>query len=161
MENMENIEKVAVAQDKSGISYQHIEQVGKTIATLEGCGNNLDCILWKLVGNNSNFLTFTGCDANIRGKTLKMKNRYRAVVKVNENGGDVYSELGGKEAAHLKVMSKYHKNLDANLRAFLGDVRNLAAGVEHYLDKKGVDYSRVPTVEQLKEIRFSVAKVEK
>lgn len=84
-----------------------------------------------------------------------MRDRYNGVAKVNTADGDVYSEEEGKNVAYEKVMKKYHKNLDSNLRVFLADVRNLAAGVEHYLDKKGVDYSTVPTVEDVKKSRFT------
>ena len=80
----------------------------------------------------------------------------RGVAKCNTNEGDVYDEREGKLEAYKKVMAKYHKNLDSNLRAFLADVRSLAAGVEHYLDKKNVDYSKVPSVEELKASRFTV-----
>lgn len=146
---------MSVKNNKGGITYKHIPHVGKTIATLEGCGDNLDNILWKLVMNNSRFLGFIGCNADECKKTMIMRDRYNGVAKVNIADGDVYSEEEGKSVAYEKVMKKYHKNLDSNLRVFLADVRNLAAGVEHYLDKKGVDYSKVPTVEDVKKSRFT------
>ena len=146
---------MSTKNNKGGITYKHIPHVGKTIATLEGCGYNLDNILWKLVINNSRFLEFIGCNAEECKKSMIMRDRYNGVAKVNTTDGDVYSEEEGKNVAYEKVMKKYHKNLDSNLRVFLADVRNLAAGVEHYLDKKGVDYSTVPTVEDVKKSRFT------
>ena len=143
-----------IKNDKGGITYQHIPHVGKTIATLEGCGDNLENIIWKLVVNNSRFLGFIGCNAAESKKSLVMKDRYRGVAKVNTTDGDVYDEAEGKLVAYKKVMNKYHKNLDTNLRTFLADVRGLVAGIEHYLDKKGVDYSKVPSVEEIKQNRF-------
>lgn len=143
-----------IKNDKGGITYQHIPHVGKTIATLDGCGNNLENIIWKLVVNNSRFLGFIGCNAVESKKSLAMKDRYRGVAKVNTTDGDVYDEAEGKLVAYKKVMNKYHKNLDTNLRTFLADVRGLVAGIEHYLDKKGVDYSKVPSVEDIKKNRF-------
>ena len=146
---------MSTKNDKGGITYKHIPHVGKTIATLEGCGDNLENILWKLVINNSRFLGFIGCNAEECKNAMIMRDRYNGVAKVNTADGDVYSEEEGKNVAYEKVMKKYHKNLDSNLRVFLADVRNLAAGVEHYLDKKGVDYSTVPTVEDVKKSRFT------
>ena len=146
---------MSTKNDKGGITYKHIPHVGKTIATLEGCGDNLENILWKLVINNSRFLGFIGCNAEECKKSMVMRDRYNGVAKVNTADGDIYSEEEGKNVAYEKVMKKYHKNLDSNLRVFLADVRNLAAGVEHYLDKKGVDYSTVPTVEDVKKSRFT------
>ena len=146
---------MSTKNNKGGITYKHIPHVGKTIATLEGCGDNLENILWKLVINNSRFLGFIGCNAEECKKSMIMRDRYNGVAKVNTADGDVYSEEEGKNVAYEKVMKKYHKNLDSNLRVFLADVRNLAAGVEHYLDKKGVDYSTVPTVEDVKNSRFT------
>lgn len=145
---------MSMKNNKSGISYQHIPHVGKTIATLEGCGDNLENIIWKLVVNNSRFLGFIGVNAEESKKALVMKDRYRGVAKVNTADGDVYDETEGKTVAYKKVMNKYHKNLDNNLRTFLADVRGLVAGIEHYLDKKGVDYSKVPSVENIKQNRF-------
>lgn len=146
---------MSTKNNKGGITYKHIPHVGKTIATLEGCGDNLENILWKLVINNSRFLGFVGCNDEECKKSMTMRNRYNGVAKVNTADGDVYSEEEGKSVAYEKVMKKYHKNLDSNLRVFLADVRNLAAGVEHYLDKKNVDYSNVPTVEDVKKSRFT------
>ena len=146
---------MSTKNNKGGITYKHIPQAGKTIATLEGCGDNLENILWKLVINNSRFLGFIGCNAEECKKSMIMRDRYNGVAKVNTADGDVYSEEEGKNVAYEKVMKKYHKNLDSNLRVFLVDVRGLAAGVEHYLDKKGVDYSNVPTVEDVKKSRFT------
>lgn len=140
--------------DKGGITYQHIPHVGKTIATLEGCGDNLENIIWKLVVNNSRYLGFIGCNAEESKKSLTMKDRYRSVAKCNTADGDIYDEAEGKLVAYKKVMNKYHKNLDNNLRIFLTDVRSLVAGIEHYLDKKGVDYSKIPSVEDIKKNRF-------
>ena len=136
-----------------GITYKHIPQAGKTIATLKGCGNNLDNIIWKLTNNNSRFLEFVVKyeDAN----RLAMKDSYRGVAKCNIDEGDVYDEKEGKLQAYKKAMSKYHKSLDSNLRTFLADVRGLVAGVEHYLEKKGIDYSKVPSVEEIKTNRFN------
>ena len=139
--------------ENGGISYRHIPQAGKTIATLEGCGNNLENIIWKLVLNNSRYLGFIGINST-DSKDLMMSDRYRGVAKVNTDDGDVYDETEGKNVAYKKVMHKYHKNLDSRLRAFLADVRGLLAGIEHYLDKKGVDYSKVPSVEDMKKSRF-------
>ena len=146
---------MSTKNNKGGITYKHIPHVGKTIATLEGCGDNLENILWKLVINNSRFLGFIGCNAEECKKSMIIRDRYNGVAKVNTAEGDIYSEEEGKNVAYEKVMKKYHKNLDSNLRVFLADVRNLAAGVEHYLDKKNVDYSNVPTVEDVKNIRFT------
>ena len=146
---------MSTKNNKGGITYKHIPHVGKTIATLEGCGDNLDNILWKLVINNSRFLGFIGCNAEECKKSMIMRDRYNGVAKVNTADGDVYNEEEGKNVAYEKVMKKYHKNLDSNLRVFLADVRGLAAGVEHYLDKKNVDYSNVPTVEDVKKSRFT------
>lgn len=137
--------------ENGGITYQHIPHAGKTIATLEGCGNNLENIIWKLVVNNSRYLGFIGVNST---KELIMSDRYRGIAKVNTADGDVYEEAEGKTVAYKKVMHKYHKNLDSRLRIFLTDVRGLLAGIEHYLDKKGVDYSKVPSVEELKKNRF-------
>ena len=149
---------MSTKNDKGGITYQHIPHVGKTIATLEGCGDNLENIIWKLVVNNSRFLGFVGCNAEESKKSLVMKDRYRGVAKVNTSDGDIYDEAEGKLVAYKKVMNKYHKNLDANLRTFLADVRGLVAGIEHYLEKKGVDYSKVPSVEDIKKNRFTFSK---
>lgn len=149
---------MSTKNDKGGITYQHIPHVGKTIATLEGCGDNLESIIWKLTINNSHFLDFVGCNTKKSKKSLIMKDRYRGVAKVNTSDGDVYDEAEGKTVAYKKVMNKYHKNLDANLRIFLADVRGLVAGVEHYLEKKGVDYSKVPSVEEIKKNRFFLSK---
>ena len=140
-------------KDNGGITYRHIPQVGKTIATLEGCSNNLENIIWKLVINNSRYLGFIGINST-ESEDLMMSDRYRGVAKVNSAEGDVYDEDEGKTVAYKKVMNKYHKNLDSRLRKFLADVRGLLAGVEHYLDKKGVDYSNVPSVDELKKSRF-------
>ena len=146
---------MSTKNNKGGITYKHIPQDGKTIATLEGCGDNLENILWKLVINNSRFLGFIGCNAEECKKSMIMRDRYNGVAKVNTADGDVYSEEEGKNVAYEKVMKKYHKNLDSNLRVFLADVRGLAAGVEHYHDKKNVDYSNVPTVDDEKKSRFT------
>lgn len=147
---------MSTKNDKGGITYKHIPQVGKTIATLEGCGENLDNIIWKLTINNSRYLGFVGCNNVENSKNgLNMKNCYRGVAKCNTAEGDVYDEREGKLEAYKKVMKKYHRSLDANLRAFLADIRGLVAGVEHYLDKKGVDYSKVPSVEDYKKSRFT------
>lgn len=149
---------MSIKNDKGGITYQHIPHVGKTIATLEGCGDNLENIIWKLVVNNSRYLGYIGVNTEEHKKSLVMKDRYRGVAKVNTTDGDVYDETEGKTVAYKKVMNKYHKNLDTNLRTFLADVRGLVAGVEHYLEKKGVDYSKVPSVEEIKKNRFSLSK---
>ena len=146
---------MSTKNDKGGITYQHIPHVGKTIATLEGCGDNLENIIWKLVINNSRYLGYIGCNAEGLKNSLIMKDRYRSIAKCNTEDGDVYDEREGKLQAYKKVMSKYHKNLDSNLRTFLTDVRGLVAGIEHYLDKKGVDYSKVPSVEEIKKHRFN------
>lgn len=139
--------------ENGGITYQHIPQAGKTIATLEGCGNNLENIIWKLVVNNSKYLGFVGTNYR-ESSELEMSDRYRGIAKVNTAEGDVYDEAEGNTVAYKKVMRKYHKNLDSRLRLFLTDVRGLLAGIEYYLDKKGVDYSKVPSVEELKKNRF-------
>lgn len=144
------------SKDKSGITYKCIPQASKTIATLEGCGNNLEHILYKLIVNNSRYLYYMGVDPVEGDNRLLTKNVYRGVAKCNTNEGDVYNEEEGKLQAYKKVMAKYHKNMDHDLCVFLDDVRNLAAGVEHYLDKKGVDYSKVSSVEEIKNIRFKV-----
>lgn len=146
---------MSTKNDKGGITYKHIPQVGKTIATLEGCGNNLENIIWKLTINNSRYLGFIGCNPEDSKNSLAMKDCYRGIAKCNTDEGDVYDEREGKLQAYKKVMGKYHKNLDANLRIFLADVRGLVAGIEHYLEKKGVDYSKVPSVEELKKQRFN------
>ena len=146
-----------VKNDKGGITYQHIPQVGKTIATLEGCGNNLEAIILKLINNNSNYLYYLGNDyLDSDKKALVIKDYYRGVVKCNTDEGDVYDEREGRLQAYKKVMNKYHKNLNSNLITFLTDVRGLVAGIEHYLEKKGVDYSKAPSVEELKVSRFTV-----
>jgi hypothetical protein len=145
----------ATKNENGGITYQHIPQAGKTIATLEGCGNNLENIIWKLVLNNSRYLGFIGINS-YDSKELMMSDRYRGIAKVNTEEGDVYDEAEGNTVAYKKVMHKYHKNLDSRLRMFLTDVRGLLAGIEHYLDKKGVDYSKVPSVDELKKSRFFI-----
>lgn len=142
-----------IKNENGGITYQHIPQAGKTIATLEGCGNNLENIIRKLVVNNSKYLGFIGVNST-ESKDLMMSDRYRGIAKVNSAEGDVYDETEGKTVAYKKVMRKYHKNLDSRLRLFLADVRGLLAGIEYYLDKKGVDYSKVPSVDELKKSRF-------
>ena len=144
--------------DKSGITYRHIPHVGKTIATLEGCSDNLEAVIWKLIINNSRYLSLVSVDIENPQKSLVMKDRYRAVAKCNTDEGDVYDEQEGRMQAYKKVMKKYHKNLDSNLCTFLADVRSLAAGVEHYLEKKGVDCSKVPSVEEIKKNRFTFSK---
>lgn len=134
-----------------GITYNSIPQAGKTIATLDGCEGNMDALIWKLVINNSKYLGYIGDE----GK-LTLKPQYRGIVRVNTKDGDTWDEETGKLEAYKKVMRKYHKNMDKNLCAFLADVRGLCAGIEYYLDKKGVDYSKVPSVEGLKKSRFFV-----
>lgn len=146
---------MSTKKDKGGITYQHIPHVGKTIATLEGCGNNLENIIWKLTENNSRYLGFRGVDYCEGKNALIMKDRYRGVAKCNTDDGDIYDEREGKLEAYKKVMAKYHKNIDSNLRTFLADVRGLVAGIEHYLEKKGVDYSKVPSIEDIKKSRFN------
>lgn len=133
-----------------GLTYTSIPQAGKTIATLEGCENNMEAVLWKLVINNSKYL---GYAANT--DSLPLKPQYRGIVRVNTNDGDTWDEEVGKYEAYRKAMGKYHKDMDRNLRTFLADVRSLCAGVEHYLDKRNVDYSNVPTIEGLKKSRFT------
>lgn len=141
--------KNEMARPEGGITYQQIPHVGKTIATLEGCESNMDALIWKLVINNSKYLGYIGDE----GK-LTLKPQYRGIVKVNTNDGDVWDEEIGKLEAYKKAMGKYHKNVDANLREFLKDVRCLCAGIEHYMDKKGVDYESIPSVEEIKKSRF-------
>ena len=96
---------MSTKNNKGGITYKHIPQAGKTIATLEGCGDNLENILWKLVINNSRFLGFIGCNAEECKKSMIMRDRYNGVAKVNTADGDVYSEEEGKNVAYEKVMN--------------------------------------------------------
>ena len=135
---------------ESGLSYQYIPNVGKTIVTLNGCAYNFANIARNITENNcKNLMLFVTDESSL------LKDTYRAHSKLNVKDGDVYNKEKGEQIAYEKVMAKYHKNLDSNLRAFLEEARNLEAGIEHYLDKRNIDYSSVPSIDMIKDKRFN------
>ena len=138
-------------EEKYGITYRQYPVVGKTIATLSGCSEDAMQIIDKVVRNNSN--QFCYCPREITDLPL-MDSSYRGIVVCNTVEGDVYDEKVGRKEAYKKVMNKYHKDLDRNLRKALKDARELCAGLEHYMDKKGIEYDTVENVEQLKTKKF-------
>ena len=140
---------MAINENRSSIKYQQFPKVGKTIATLEGCEENLRDLAWKLTLNNSKF--FGLCDFYLP----LLNPRYRAIVKVNEEDGDTWDATVGRAEAHAKVTRKYHKEMDYYLRLLLEDARNLVAGIEHYLEKRNIDYAKVDTIEAIKDKRFN------
>lgn len=140
-----------------GITYRQYPEIGKTIATMEGCKYDATRILSKLVYNNSKYFSLSSF---YEDEDIGMEDSYRGIVVCNTAEGDVYDEREGRREAYKKVMKKYHKDLDRKLRDALKDVRELAAGIEHYMDKKGIDYSGVAATEELKAKKFGSYKAE-
>lgn len=142
---------------KNGVTYLHSRESGKTIAFLEGVGSNPQRLLEKLVDNNSTMLSYTyqwGDDLKANGEMVSLKDMYKAIAKTNFSEGDTYDETTGERVAHEKVMAKYHANMDKSLRMLLKDARALIGGIEYYMDKHGIDYSNVPSIEEIRAKRF-------
>lgn len=137
--------------DKGGITYRHIPQGNKVIATLDGVGPNVGNVIDKLVYNNSKYLDTKWGDIC---RNLSLNDTYRATAKANTKEGDVYDAKKGEEVSYAKVMVKYHSAMDKKLRMFLTDIRGLAAAVEHYMTRHGISYEEVETVEYIKKSRF-------
>lgn len=136
----------------NGLTYKSFPAVGKTIAYLRGCEDNVYQVINKLITNNSKYL-----DADYIGilNDLSISNQYRGVAKTNFSEGDKFNKAIGEEVAYGRVMQKYHKNFDTQMKEFLKDIRILEAATENYMDKRAIDYKEVPSVEDVKNVRFS------
>lgn len=144
-------------EKRYGITYRQYPEIGKTIATMEGCEYDAIRILAKLAINNSRYFSTAPF---YEDDDTGMNSSYRGTVVCNTAEGDVYDEHEGRKEAYKKVMKKYHKDLDRKLRDALKDARELAAGIEHYMDKKSIDYSGVATTKELKAKKFGSYKAE-
>lgn len=138
---------MARERERYGITYRQYPVVGKTIATLSGCKNDADQIVEKITRNNSKYFNFWPVD-------FHMEESYRGIVVCNTAEGDVYDEREGRKEAYKKVMKKYHKDLERYLKGALKDARALVAGIEHYMDKKSIEYDTVAEVSELKAKKF-------
>lgn len=80
---------------------------------------------------------------------------YRGKARANMAEGDTFNEEIGKEMAKGRALEKYHRAMDRKVRMLLNDARRLVATVEHYCEKKSIDISDVPTVEDIKRSHFT------
>lgn len=68
------------------------------------------------------------------------------------NSIDVANPDIDRVAACKAVLKKYHKIRHRHFREIVTDFRRVLAGIEKYCEKKGIDLSSVPSVEDYKEM---------
>ena len=88
-------------------------------------------------------------------ENVLLEDNYRGKAKVNNVDGDKFVEEMGKEIARGKALEKYHRAFDKKILAMLLDARVLVATIEHYCNKKSIDTTKIPSVKEISEKRFS------
>ena len=88
--------------------------------------------------------------SGFNNKSYPMNNEFEGRSKCNVEAGDTYDHETGFKMATERCLGKYHKQLNTRLLQFLASVRNLCAYTEHYLDKQGIKYDNVMSVEDMK-----------
>lgn len=135
-----------------GLDFTTNPNIGKVEATLYGVENNARVAIRKILRNNSKYLRMNSSTSDV--PSLFLNNAYYGKAKTNMTKGDIYDEKIGRNLAHERCMTKYHKNFDSKIRLFLKDVRTLLGAVERYCDVNGIDTSSVPSVEEIRSKRF-------
>ena len=79
-------------------------------------------------------------------------------AKLNVAQGDTWNEETGSQLARERCLSKYHKAFDSRITMALEDARALVVCFEHYCKKHGIDSSKIPTEDEIKNKRFGNAK---
>ena len=88
-------------------------------------------------------------------ENVLLDSSYRGKARANMAEGDVFNEEIGKDMAKGRALEKYHRAMDKKVCAALQDARRLVATIEHYCEKKSIDISEVPTVEDIKRSHFT------
>lgn len=145
---MSNVNLMANVERNDGLKFSTYPHAGVVKAKLTGIEDNVFIAICKILGNHSKFLS-----AYYDGE-LMLPNQYNGKAKTNFTLGDTYNEETGSKLARERCMSKYHKNFDKRMVAFLTDVRTVLAATEHYCDTVGIDYSGAESVAELRAKRF-------
>lgn len=87
--------------------------------------------------------------------TLLLDPVYRGKARANTKEGDTFNEDIGREMAKGRALEKYHRAMDKKICNALADARRLVATIEHYCEKKSIDISKTPTVEDIKRSHFT------
>lgn len=155
---------------RSALRYEYIDEanvngkktfIGKTFARISGCCWDASNVINKLM-KNSGFMDrcylAEDDDGELNGDAYffyPMTDEFSAHSKVNLAKGDTYDKEYGENLAKVRCLEKYHKQFNKRMCAFLKDARVMIASVERYMDKHNIDYSRVESIESMKETRFS------
>ena len=128
--------------------------IGKTYAVLNDCALDAVNTICGIVERSQTNLNFELTDNNFY--KYIMEDYYVGHSKVHSNGEDEFNEKYGEELARKRCLDKYHHAMNNKLRQFLIEVRHLCAYIERYMEKHGVKYDDLMSVDELKETRFPV-----
>ena len=86
---------------------------------------------------------------------LSIPDTFIGKAKLNVAQGDTWNEETGSQLARERCLSKYHKAFDSRIAIALEDARTLVACFEHYCNKHSIDTSKVMSIEDIKDRKFS------
>lgn len=132
---------VTTNRPDSGLYYETFDNGRVTKATLVGVENNFFNAVDRII-NNTKYFGFSP----IYTADIYLTENFSAVAKLNE-AEDVLNEEYGRELAHDRVMTKYHKKFDARMRDLVNDLNRMTARIYHYCEKKGIDISKCKSIE--------------
>lgn len=133
---------VTTNRPDSGLYYETFDNGRVTKATLVGVENNFVNAMSRIVGNTKYF-SFA---PEVYTTNPFLTESFSAVAKLNE-AEDILNEEYGRELAHDRVMTKYHKKFDARMRDVVNDLHRMTARIYHYCEKKGIDISKCKSIE--------------
>lgn len=134
--------------EDSGIEYKTFDDGRITQATLYGVGANLDSMLHRTT-DQLKYFTYTGDDYGMFGKIPTLPNSFVAKAKAHPHDMEIgaFNPDTGMDIAHDRVMDKYHKAFDKKFIDVLSDANQLIARLIHYANKKGIDTTKVKSID--------------
>ena len=125
----------------SGIEYKTFDDGRITQATLYGVADNLENML-KRTMQNSKYFDYQYC-------TTMLPNTYVAKAKAHPHDIEIgaFNPDTGMDISHDRVMEKYHKTFDNEFVKVLSDANQVVARLIHYACKKGIDISKVKSID--------------
>ena len=126
----------------SGIEYKTFDDGRITQATLYGVADNLESML-KRTMQNSKYFDYQYC-------TAMLPNTYTAKAKAHPHDIEIgaFNPDTGMDISHDRVMEKYHKAFDTEFVKVLSDANQVVARLVHYACKKGIDISKVKSIDE-------------
>lgn len=131
--------------DNGGITYETYNDGKVTKATLSGVAWNFDNAMRRIF-KDSKCLRFNHVfDKKKLTYTYQLPNTFTAKAKLNPV--DEQNPEVGENVAHDRVMDKYHRAFDANMREVVEDIHRTVARLYRYCEKKNINIKSCKSIE--------------